>query len=75
MAKEHHVTFFNIYPNLWTKKNLISSIFLTPWGLIQLSMQKKLKEKKVQMEINDNPIIVNPEYCSLLKDFQTIALN
>jgi hypothetical protein len=36
---------------------------------------KKLKEKKVQMEINDNPIIVNPEYCSLLKDFQTIALN
>ena len=27
------------------------------------------------MEINDNPIIVNPEYCSLLKDFQTIALN
>jgi len=52
MAKEHHVTFFNIYPNLWTKKNLISSIFLTPWGLIQLSKQwKNWRRKKYRWRL------------------------
>ena len=36
---------------------------------------KKLKDKKVEKEINDNPIMVKNEYCKLLESFQTIALN
>ena len=36
---------------------------------------KKLKDKQVEKEINENPIIVNTEYSNLLENFQTISLN